>query len=55
MSPGASGSLVLVMTRLHVVWLHGDWRLYAPPDGDWANAATAIASLAGYTLLSAGR
>jgi len=54
-SQGASGSLVLVMTRLRVAWLRGDWRLYAPPDGDWANAATAISSLAGYTLLSAGR
>ncbi len=54
-SQGASGSLVLVMTRLRVVWLVGDWRLYAPPDGGWANSATAISSLAGYTLLSAGR
>jgi hypothetical protein len=54
-SQGASGSLVLVMTRLRVVWQRGDWRLYAPPDGDWANTATAISSLAGYTLLSAGR
>ncbi len=53
--PGANGTPVLVMSRLHVVWLHGDWRLVAPPEGDWANAATAISSLAGYTLLTAER
>jgi hypothetical protein len=52
---GASGTPVLVATRLHVVWLRGDWRLAAPPEGDWTNVARAISSLAGYTLLSVER
>lgn len=53
--PGSNGTAVLAATRLHVVWLHGDWRLVAPPDGDWARAATPVSSLAGYTVLSAER
>lgn len=47
--PGTSGATVLAVTRIEVVWRHGDWRLVAPPGGDWANAATSISSLTGYT------
>lgn len=49
--PAADGTPVLVLTTLQVVWLRGDWRLVAPPSGDWARASTQISSLAGYTIL----
>jgi hypothetical protein len=48
--PTASGATVLAVTRVQVVWQHGDWRVIAPPGGNWANAATAISSPAGYTI-----
>src|SRR5216683_2013230 len=47
--PGTSGTTVLAVTRIQVVWRHGDWRVVAPPGGDWANSATSISSLTGYT------
>jgi hypothetical protein len=47
--PGTSGSTVLAVTRIEVLWRHGDWRLVAPPGGDWANSATPLSSLTGYT------
>ncbi len=47
--PGSSGTTLLAMTRVEVLWQHGDWRLVAPPGGDWANAAASISSLTGYT------
>jgi hypothetical protein len=50
--PGTSGTSVLAATRLQVLWQHGDWRLLAPPGGDWASSATAITSLAGYTAFT---
>jgi hypothetical protein len=53
--PGANGTPVLVVTRLHVVWLHGDWRLLAPPAGNWAKAAAPITTLAGYTIFPNAR
>lgn len=46
--PGATGA-VLTATRIEVVWRAGDWRVVAPPGGNWASAATVISSLAGYT------
>lgn len=53
--PGTDGSPVLVVTRLRVIWRHGDWRLVAPPAGNWAKASTQLSSLAGYTIFpSAG-
>jgi hypothetical protein len=53
--PSANGTPVLVVTKLRVVWLRGDWRLVAPPSGNWARAAAPISSLAGYTIFpSAG-
>jgi len=48
--PTASGASVLASTRVQVVWQRGDWRVVAPPGGNWANAATAISSPAGYTI-----
>jgi hypothetical protein len=47
--PGSSGTTLLAVTRVEVLWQHGDWRLVAPPGGDWANAAASISSLTGYT------
>ncbi len=46
--PGNSGATVMVVTRIDVVWLHGDWRVVAPADGDWASSAARASSLAGY-------
>jgi len=48
--PAASGASVLAATRVQVVWQRGDWRVVAPPGGNWANAATAISSPVGYTI-----
>jgi hypothetical protein len=50
--PGSGGTTVRTATRVEVVWLRGDWRVVAPPGGDWANSATAISSLTGYTTFS---
>jgi hypothetical protein len=50
--PGTGNSTVLVATRIEVVWRHGDWRVVAPPGGDWAHSATVISSLTGYTLFT---
>ena len=47
--PGSDGATVLAATRIEVIWHRGDWRVAAPPGGDWANSATAISSLTGYT------
>ena len=47
--PGSGGATVMVATRVQVVWLRGDWRVVAPPGGDWANSASVISSLTGYT------
>lgn len=42
------GSTVYAVTQIQVDWLDGDWRVVAPPGGDWANDATQVASLNGY-------
>ena len=47
--PGSDGTTVLAATRIEVVWRGGDWRLVAPPGGDWGNSATAVSSRTGYT------
>ena len=48
--PGSQGVTVRAVTRVEVVWLGGDWRVVAPPGGDWGNSATPLASLNGYTI-----
>jgi len=48
--PTASGATVLAATRVQVLWQRGDWRVVAPPGGNWANSATAISSPVGYTI-----
>jgi hypothetical protein len=53
--PGSDGIGVDVVTRLRVTWRHGDWRLVAPPGGDWARVSAQVSSLAGYTIFPAAR
>jgi hypothetical protein len=47
--PGSGGTNVLAATRIEVTWRRGDWRVVAPPGGDWGNSATSVSSLTGYT------
>ena len=53
--PASNGTTVLASTRIQVLWLRGDWRVVAPPGGNWANAAIAISSLTGYTIFPGER
>lgn len=50
--PGNDGATVLAVTRIEVVWQQNDWRVVAPPGGDWANSAASLPSLTGYTTFS---
>lgn len=45
-----TGQVVRVDTRIEVRWSGGDWKVVAPPGGDWNNAATQVTSLDGYHL-----
>lgn len=36
--PAAAGDTRLTAMRVQVSWRHGDWRIVAPPAGDWAKA-----------------
>jgi hypothetical protein len=49
-APGSQGGTVRATVRVQVTWSGGDWRVVAPPDGDWGNAAAGLSSLSGYTL-----
>jgi len=42
------GVTVYAAIQIQAQWLNGDWRVVAPPGGDWANSATEIGSLNGY-------
>jgi hypothetical protein len=48
--PGSQGVTVRATTRVEVIWSGGDWRVIAPPGGDWGNAAAELSSLNGYTI-----
>jgi hypothetical protein len=48
--PGSQGATVQATTRVEVTWSGGDWRVVAPPGGDWGNAAAELSSLSGYTV-----
>lgn len=48
-------STVMAATKIRVTWRHGDWRVIAPPHGNWAAAATAVSSLAGYITFTSER
>jgi hypothetical protein len=47
--PGAGGATVRASVQMEVVWAGGDWKVVAPPGGDWGNSAAELSSLAGYT------
>ncbi len=51
--PGADGVTARAVTRIEVQWSGGDWRVIAPPGGDWGNSATPLTSLAGFTAFPA--
>jgi len=48
--PGGQGTTVRASTRVQVLWDGGDWKVIAPPGGNWGNSATGLSSLRGYTL-----
>jgi hypothetical protein len=48
-SPGAQGGTARAVTRIEEAWSGGDWRVIAPPGGDWGNSAAPLISLTGYT------
>jgi len=47
--PGSDGSTVRAVTRVEVAWSGRDWRVIAPPGGDWGNSAAPLTSITGYT------
>jgi hypothetical protein len=47
--PGSQGDTVRAVTRVEAVWDGADWRVIAPPGGDWGNSADQLSSLDGYT------
>ena len=48
--PGPQGTTVRASTQIQAVWAGGDWKVIAPPGGNWGNSATTLSSLSGYTL-----
>ena len=48
--PGAGGATVRASVQMEVVWDGGEWKVVAPPGGDWGNSAAELPSLAGYTV-----
>jgi hypothetical protein len=48
--PGDSGATVRASVQMEVVWDGGEWKVVAPPGGDWGNSAAELSSLAGYTV-----
>jgi hypothetical protein len=53
--PGSGSAPMTAVTRIRLTWQHGDWRVIAPPGGNWANSATTAASLTGYTTFPGER
>jgi hypothetical protein len=47
---GSQGATVRASARIEVTWSGGDWRVIAPPGGDWGNAAAGPSSMSGYTV-----
>jgi hypothetical protein len=48
--PGSQGVTVRAATQVQVTWGGADWKVIAPPGGDWGNSAAPLASLDGYTI-----
>ncbi|MFC0862407.1 hypothetical protein ACFHYQ_08865 [Sphaerimonospora cavernae] len=51
--PGRGGTTVRAATRMQLLWRDGDWRVVAPPGGDWARTSAVVTDLTGYTLFPA--
>jgi hypothetical protein len=43
------GATVRAVTQVQVTWDGADWKVIAPPGGDWGNSAAGLVSLSGYT------
>lgn len=41
-APGPDGEVARAATVVQVAWVGGDWRLIAPPLGDWATVRTPV-------------
>ena len=48
--PGDGGATVRASVQMEVIWDGGDWKVVAPPGGDWGDSAVGLGSLAGYTV-----
>ena len=48
--PGSQGATVRAVTQVQVTWDDSDWKVIAPPGGDWGNSAAVLTSLDGYTI-----
>ena len=46
---GAPGAGDYAVTQVHLVWARGDWRVVAPPGGDWADSAAQVTTADGFT------
>ncbi|HEY3684793.1 MAG TPA: hypothetical protein VGL93_17285 [Streptosporangiaceae bacterium] len=46
--PGQDGTTVRVATRIQLIRRDRDWRVLAPPGGDWGASAHTVATLDGY-------
>ena len=53
--PASNGATVIAVTRIHLVWQRGDWRVIAPPGGAWASSASTASALRGYTAFPTER
>lgn len=53
--PGDQGITVRASTRIQLQWNGGDWKVLAPPGGDWGNTAIPIPNTAGYSLFQERR
>ena len=49
-SPGSQGTTVRATVQMEVIWAGEDWKVVAPPGGDWGNSAAELSSLSGYTI-----
>jgi len=47
--PASNNTTITAVTRIQVVWRHGDWRVLAPPGGTWVSSAATSSVLRGYT------
>jgi hypothetical protein len=48
--PDSQGGTAMAVIQIQVTWDGPDWKVIAPPGGDWSNSAAPLASLAGYVI-----